>query len=98
MCTNGKYKSLCFLNRFHYDFIKRRYGDSAHLLFTDTDSLMYELETDDAYKEMWDYREFFDLAGYPKENRYYDPTNNKVPCTHVANPYFKTSFQSKCIP
>ena len=32
--------------------MKTRYGDRAHLLFTDTDSLMYEVETDDLYREM----------------------------------------------
>ena len=32
--------------------MKRRYGNKAHLLFTDTDSLMYEVETEDIYHEL----------------------------------------------
>ena len=32
--------------------MKKRYGNRAHLLFTDTDSLMYEVETEDIYNEL----------------------------------------------
>ena len=39
---------------FHYNFIKSKYGSRASLLFTDTDSLMYELKTEDFYKDIKD--------------------------------------------
>ena len=38
-------------NRFHYDYFMRKYP-AAKLLFMDTDSLMYWIETEDIYKEM----------------------------------------------
>ena len=37
---------------FHYNFIKPKYGDEAKLLFTDTDSLMYEIQIEDFYKDI----------------------------------------------
>ena len=54
---------------FHYNYIKRQYGDRAKLLFTDTDSLCYEIKTDDFYKDIADAIESrFDTSEYPKDH------------------------------
>ena len=37
---------------FHYNYIKIKYGNNAKLLFTDTDSLAYEIKTKDFYKNI----------------------------------------------
>jgi len=38
---------------FYYNHIQAQYGeDRARLLFTDTDSLCYQIETDDLYEDM----------------------------------------------
>ena len=37
---------------FHYGYIKPKYGDRARLLFTDTDSLCYEIQTEDFYEDI----------------------------------------------
>ena len=39
--------SKCLMYEFHYNHIKAKYGSKARLLFTDTDSLCYEIETKD---------------------------------------------------
>ena len=56
---------LLMLN-FHYDFIKQQYpGSTSTLAFTDTDSLLYEIETEDVYADMRANHEHFDLSNYP---------------------------------
>ena len=52
---------------FHYSYIKNKYGTKANLLFTDTDSLMYEIETEDFYVDIAnDVDKWFDASHYPK--------------------------------
>ena len=36
---------------FWYNHIKRKYGDRAKLCYTDTDSLIIEIETEDVYAD-----------------------------------------------
>ena len=46
--------------------IKRKYGGKAILVFTDTDSLMYEIQTEDFYKDISaDVKHRFDTSDYP---------------------------------
>lgn len=63
---------------FHYNYIKNKYGDKARLLFTDTDSLTYEIEEEYVYKEFSKDMDKFYNSGYSKDSAYFDPTNKKV--------------------
>ena len=57
-------KTLMF--NFHYDYIRKKYKDGAELLFTDTDSLMYQIYTDDFYKDISkDIETKFNTSDYP---------------------------------
>ena len=42
--------SKVLMYEFHYDYIKNKYGNNSKLSFTDTDSLMSEIQTEDVYK------------------------------------------------
>jgi hypothetical protein len=63
---------------FHYNHVKKFYGKRAKLLFTDTDSLMYRLTTNDAYEDAAKFVSKFDTSGYDKNSPFYDATNKKV--------------------
>ena len=63
---------------FHYNQIKKQYNDKAKLLFTDTDSLCYEIETKDIYKDMNKQPDLFDFSNYDKDHKCYSTKNKKV--------------------
>ena len=53
---------------FYYNYIKVKYGKNAKLLFTNTASLMYEIHTEDFYKNISpDVEKMFDTSNYPKD-------------------------------
>ena len=57
-------KTLMF--DFNYNYIKKKYKNRAELMFTDTDSLLYHIHTDDFYKDIsYDIKEKFDPSDYP---------------------------------
>ena len=61
---------------FHYNFIKKNFN--AELLFIDTDSLAYEVKSEDIYKEFYKWKDLFDFSNYSKDSIFYDDTNKKV--------------------
>lgn len=72
--------SKLHMYRFHYDYIKKRYGLNAKLLFTDTDSLAYLVSTEDIYKDFNEHKvDYFDFSNYPKTHPNYCAVNKRVP-------------------
>ncbi|XP_048482323.1 uncharacterized protein LOC125489689 [Plutella xylostella] len=62
---------------FHYKYMKRKFSN-IKLLYTDTDSLVYQINCMDFYKEIKeDLNEYFDTSDYPKNNVYGFPLVNK---------------------
>ena len=76
MCILDLSKTLMY--DFHYNYVKSRYNNKAKLLFTDTDSLGYEIETRDVYKELREDKQLFDNSDYPKDSLYFSAENKKV--------------------
>ena len=51
---------------FYFSYIMKKYGDCVKLLLADTDSLMYEVETEELYKNTSsDVEDTFDTSKYP---------------------------------
>ena len=66
---------------FHYNYVIAKYGNRAKLLFTDTDSFLYEIQTEDFYKDIsGDVKDRFDTSEYPEGHPSRIPTgiNKKV--------------------
>ena len=64
--------------KFHYDYIKIKYGNNSRLFFTDTDSLMYEMKMEDVYEDFSKDREMSNFGNYSAESKYYDDSNKLV--------------------
>ena len=76
MCILDLSKTLMY--DFHYNYIKQHYGSKAKLLFTDTDSLTYEIEAEDVYSDFWKDKDLFDNSDYPESSPYFYKKNKKV--------------------
>ena len=61
---------------FHYIFNKKNF--SAELLFTDTDSLTYEIKSENVYKDFYKWKDLFDFSNYSKDSKFFDDTNKNV--------------------
>ena len=61
---------------FHYNFIKKNFN--AELLFTDTDSLVYEIKSENIYEEFFKWKYLFDFSNYSKHSILCDYTNKKI--------------------
>ena len=61
---------------FHYNFIKKHID--TELLFTDTDSLTYQINSKDGYEEFFKRKSLFEFSNYPKDSKFFDLTNKKV--------------------
>ena len=48
------------------------------MLFTDTDSLTYEIKSDDVYENFFKYKDLFDSSSYPRDSKFFDEANKKV--------------------
>ena len=57
---------------FHDDHINDKYGNNSRLLFTDTDSLIYEIKTEYVYKDFSNDKEMFDLSNFSAKSKCYD--------------------------
>ena len=68
--------SKLLMCEFHYKYIGSKFD--ANLLFTDTDSLAYEIKTEDVYEDFYEDQNLFDFSDYPLNSKFFDPGNKNV--------------------
>ena len=56
--------SKVFLYEFHYNYNKNKHGNNSRPLFTDSDSLMYEIKTEGVYADFSNDKKLFDFSNY----------------------------------
>ena len=61
---------------FCYRFIKKHFN--AEWLFTYTDSLTYQIKSEDIFEEFIKHKDLFDFSNYPKDSKIFDELNKKV--------------------
>ena len=70
--------SKILMYEFYYNYLKARYGPNCELIYTDTDSLLLNILTEDVYKDMKEDSWLYDTSNYPKDHPLYDDRNKKV--------------------
>ena len=70
--------SKIIMYQFFYDFLKPKYGSKVQLVYTDTDSFILNIETEDVYADFSQCKEHFDFSDYPTDHPLYDVSNKKV--------------------
>ena len=66
----------CLMYDFHYTFIRKHFD--AKLLLTYTDSLTFEIKSEDVYEEFFKHKYLFDFSNYPKDSKFFYQANKKV--------------------
>ena len=69
--------SKLHMYKFHYNYISPLYGSRALLLFTDTDSLCYLIESENVYDDIRHNLKYFDTSNYPQASELYSEVNMK---------------------
>ena len=76
MCTLDLNKVIMY--ELYYSYISNKYGNNLGLLFTETDSLMYEVKTEDVHQDFSMDKKMFDFSNYSDNKKYYDESNKLV--------------------
>lgn len=66
------------MHQFQTNYRRVKYSSGATLLFADTGSLVYEIETDDTYEYFSKDKSLFYFSNYLKDSPFYDPVNKIV--------------------
>ena len=75
----------------HYDTFKKYYGDRIECAYTDTDSLIYKITTQDLTADLKHFSNIMDFSNYPKDHELY----SMIHCKAIG--YLKDEMGGKAI-
>jgi len=77
---------------FHYNVMKKSYGNSLSTVYSDTDSLVYEIRTPDFFEDLkHNFMQYFDTCNYPNSHYCFDETRKNQPG------FFKDELKSQIL-
>ena len=76
MCVLDLSKHLMY--DFFYNHLKKKYADKVKLLYTDTDSVIIQVETADIYEDMKSTASEYDTSNYAPDHPLFSNENKKV--------------------
>ena len=62
--------SKLLMYKFHYEYTENKFD--AKLLLTETDSLVYEFETENVYEDFYQDKHLFDFSDYSLNSKFFD--------------------------
>lgn len=72
--------SKTFIYNFHYEVMKNKYGEKISLLYTDTDSLIYRIKTNNFFNDLkFDLLCHFDTSNFPTNHFCYSGKKKNIP-------------------
>ena len=83
--------------KFFYDYLKVKYGDNVNLIYTDTDSFISEIFTDDVYEDIKNNNHLFDFSEYPKDHKCFKIKNKKKLGIFKDELYEKIMTEFSCL-
>ena len=72
---------------FYYNQLRGQYEDRCQLLYTDTNSLLLKIQSEDVFRDMASHAELYDTSDYPPEHPLHSITNKKVCAGHPIAEY-----------
>ena len=70
--------SKILMYAFFYNHVKAKYGPKYELIYTDTDSLLLSIQTEEVFRDMEQDFDLYDTSNYPKDHQLSSATNKKV--------------------
>ena len=70
--------SKLHMYEYFYGVLKPKYGDRIKLAYTDTDSFVTHIETEDVFKDFREIGEHMDFLDYPVDHPNHSTANNKI--------------------